>query len=104
MLFQCGRIAAARSRNQVHRGSQFLLDGTLALEGCVNLSKKISVHISEHLYEDVKRRVEKGRFKTVDEYVEFVLAEIIRDETPGQVYTHQEEEEIKERLRRLGYS
>jgi Arc/MetJ-type ribon-helix-helix transcriptional regulator len=68
------------------------------------LSKKVAVYLPEHLYEGIKHRLQKGRFKTVEEYVEFVLAEIIRDETPGHVYTHQEEEEIKERLRRLGYS
>jgi len=55
------------------------------------------------LIDQIQRRVEEnaGEFRTV-EYVEFVLTEFLKDE-PEQVYTLEEEEEIKKRLRAPGY-
>lgn len=66
---------------------------------------KVPVYISRKLYDEVKRRVaeSEGEFKSVEEYVEFVLNEVVKEEEPEQVYTPEEEEEIKKRLRALGY-
>jgi len=60
---------------------------------------------SEELVDEISRRVDQigGEFKTVEEYVEFVLTEILKEDEQEQAYTPEEEEEIKERLRRLGY-
>jgi Arc/MetJ-type ribon-helix-helix transcriptional regulator len=69
-------------------------------------SEKIPIYISKNLYEKVKERVEQsqGEFKSVEEYVEFVLSEIVKEEEEEkEVYTPEEEEEIKKRLRSLGY-
>jgi hypothetical protein len=53
----------------------------------------------------IKKNVKssQGEFKTVEEYVEFVLREVIKEEVSEQVYTPEEEKEIKKRLRSLGY-
>ncbi len=69
------------------------------------LSRKVPVNISKELVDEIQRRVDEsgGEFKTVEEFIEFVLTEVLREEEPEQVYTAKEEEEIKERLRRLGY-
>ena len=69
------------------------------------LSRKVQVNIPKELVDEIQRRVDKsgGEFKTVEEYIEFVLTEVLREEEPEQAYTPEEEEEIKERLRRLGY-
>jgi len=66
---------------------------------------KVPVYISQHLYEKIKARVEasSGEFKNVEEYVEFVLEEVVKEEEPEQVYSPEEEEEIKRRLKSLGY-
>jgi len=65
---------------------------------------KVPVYISRKLYEEVKRKVEEseGEFKSVEEFVEYVLTELLKEEeeTP---YTLEEEEEIKKRLKALGY-
>ena len=65
---------------------------------------KVPVYISKKLYEEVKKRVDEseGEFKSVEEFVEYVLIELLKEEeeTP---YTSDEEEEIKRRLRALGY-
>jgi hypothetical protein len=44
-----------------------------------------------------------GEFKTIEEFVEFVLREVTKEEETKQVYSPKEEKEIKKRLRSLGY-
>ena len=67
--------------------------------------ERVSITIPRRLYEEIKRRVaeSQGEFKSVEEYVEFVLNEVVKEEEPGEVYSPEEEEEIKRRLRALGY-
>jgi len=66
---------------------------------------KKQVEISEELYKKIEKRVkESGEFKSVSEYIEFVLTELLKElEEEEQPYTEEEEEEIKQRLRALGY-
>ena len=66
----------------------------------------VTVRISRKLNEEIKKRVKEsqGEFKDVREYVEFVLTEVVKeDEKPKAPYTPEEEEEIKKRLKALGY-
>ena len=67
--------------------------------------EKVPIEISRRLYEQVRRHVEEsgGEFKSVEEFVEFVLEEVLREEEEEPVYTPEEEEEIKRRLKALGY-
>jgi len=67
-------------------------------------SEKVEVKLSRKLIEEVQRQVDEsgGEFKTVEEYIEFVLTELLRDDEE-HAYTPEEEEEIKKRLRALGY-
>jgi len=70
------------------------------------LIEKISIRISRILYDKIKNRVEfsQGEFRDVEEYVEFVLSKVVNEvREADQVYTPQEEEEIKKRLKSLGY-
>ena len=67
---------------------------------------KIPIYISKVLYEKIKERVKQsqGEFNSVEDYIEFVLNEVVREEEEEkEVYTPEEEEEIKRRLRSLGY-
>ena len=61
----------------------------------VGMVEKVSIEIRKDLYDRVKEEVERseGEFKSVEEYIEFVLEELLSEE----------EEEIKRRLRALGY-
>ncbi len=67
--------------------------------------EKIQVSISKKLYEKAKEYIEKyGGFNSVDELVEFLLEEALKEESgEAQPYTKEEEEKVKERLRALGY-
>lgn len=67
-------------------------------------STKVSIGISKDLYEKIKKYIEEhGGFSSVEEFVEFVLNEVLSEEISEKVYSEEEEEKIKERLRALGY-
>jgi len=63
------------------------------------------VNIPDELYSAIEEKLEEFGFKTVDEYVVFVLEEVLKDDGEGeeQVFSEEEEEMIKKRLRDLGY-
>jgi len=65
----------------------------------------VNIRIPKSLYEEISRRVKEsgGEFKDVEEYVTFVLNEVVKEDEEENVYTPEEEEEIKRRLKRLGY-
>lgn len=67
--------------------------------------EKVQISISKKLYEKAKEYIEKyGGFNSVDELVEFLLEEALKEESgEAQPYTKEEEEKVKERLRALGY-
>lgn len=69
------------------------------------MPEKISVKISKDLFDMIKEQVEisGGAFNSVEEYIEFILSEVIKEEKTVSEYTSEEEEMIKERLRKLGY-
>ena len=66
---------------------------------------KVPVYISKSLYDKAKKYIEEqGGFSSVEELVEFVLNEVLaEEEQPEQVFSKEEEEKVKERLRALGY-
>ena len=72
-------------------------------------SESVSIKISKELYEKVQNRVKMSNeeFKSVEEYVTFLLTEVVSEadaqNTDGNAYTKEEEEEIKGRLKNLGY-
>ncbi len=65
---------------------------------------KVPVYISKELYEAAKKKMQEvGDFKSVDEFIEFILKEVLSEEGEEGAYTPEEEEEVRERLRSLGY-
>ena len=58
--------------------------------------EKKSVFVPAELYGKIEERVKAADFGSVDEYVEFVLAEVVKEEAEA-------EKEVKKRLRDLGY-
>ena len=65
----------------------------------------VAVRIPKSLYDEISKRVKEsgGEFKDVEEYVTFVLNEVVKEDEEENVYTPEEEEEIKRRLKQLGY-
>lgn len=66
----------------------------------------VTVKIPRTLYDTILKRVEEsqGEFEDAQEYIEFVLNEIVKEEDETETpYTPEEEEMIKKRLKKLGY-
>ena len=63
------------------------------------------VSLPAELYGRIEERVKATGFGSVDEYVMFVLEEVLKDEGEEEEKAHskEEEEEVKKRLKALGY-
>ena len=63
-------------------------------------SGKVSIRVPKDLYEKIEEKISRTSFSSVEEYVVSKL----ESEFPTEpVYTKEEEELIRERLRKLGY-
>ena len=67
-------------------------------------SEKAAVRVSRDLYEQISRKVREsgGEFKDVEEYVDFVFRELLSGEESAGL-RREDEEQIKDRLKSLGY-
>ncbi len=64
---------------------------------------RVQVSVPEDLYQRAKRYVEQqGTFSSVDELIEFLLREFL-EEQQGEAMSKEDEEAVRDRLRRLGY-
>ena len=68
--------------------------------------KNKTVSLPAELYGKIEERLVSSGFASVDEYVAFVLEEVLREEGEGEdkAFSAEEEEQVKRRLRALGYS
>jgi len=62
-----------------------------------------AVFLSADLYSQIEQRVKATGFGSVEEYVTFVLEEVLKEDDEEIVFTEEEEKEVKKRLRDLGY-
>jgi len=69
------------------------------------MEELVEVKIPKSLYEKIKEHVEDSGFESVDEYVTYVLREVLAnlEGEEEEVFSEEEEEKVKERLRALGY-
>ena len=70
-------------------------------------SKLITIKIPKSLYKKFEKRIKGTNFKSVSEYVTFVLREILSGDEEAtskkEVFSKKDEAKIKDRLRSLGY-
>ena len=62
----------------------------------------INVPIPALLYQEIEQRIKGTDFKSVSDYVIFVLTEVVSEEEAESV-SKEDEESVKDRLRALGY-
>lgn len=65
-----------------------------------------TVDLPGHVVERVEERLGRTEFDSVEEYVTFVMEEVlsrVEDETEDDEYEGVDEDEVKERLESLGY-
>jgi Arc/MetJ-type ribon-helix-helix transcriptional regulator len=64
------------------------------------MGKTVSIPLP--VYEKLEKRVRGSEFRSVDDYVVFVLTELLEDES-GKAMSAADEKDVKARLRSLGY-
>jgi Arc/MetJ-type ribon-helix-helix transcriptional regulator len=63
-----------------------------------------SISVPADIYDKIEERVKATDFGSVEEYVLFILEEVLKDEEEEeQAYTEADEAEVKKRLKALGY-
>jgi Arc/MetJ-type ribon-helix-helix transcriptional regulator len=72
-------------------------------------SEITTIHLPKELADRIQRRLKESDFKNMDEYVAYVLSQIM-DEIEGNsspksedVFTKKEQGDVEEHLRSLGY-
>ena len=69
----------------------------------VKEKKFTAVLIPTPLFKEIEERIKGTDFATVSNYVAYVLREIIAEQPSKELFTREDEERVKERLKRLGY-
>ena len=67
-----------------------------------------TILIKDYIYKKIAARAKEADFKTTDEYIEYILKQVVErleeeKEEPEEVYSEEDEKKVKERLRALGY-
>lgn len=65
--------------------------------------EKKTVFLPTELYSKIEERVKATDFGSVDEYVQFVLEEVVKEKEEERAFSEDEEKEVKKRLKDLGY-
>lgn len=63
----------------------------------------IELKLPRETYEKVLEKAREAGFNDINEFLEFVLEQLIEEEEEAPVFSKEDEEKIKERLRSLGY-
>ena len=69
----------------------------------MNETDFVTIKISRKLYNKIVEEIKDSEFKSPEEFVEYVLEQVLEEEEEESTYTKEEEEAIKDRLRSLGY-
>ena len=62
-----------------------------------------SISIPTPLFRQIEERLKGTNFKSVSDYVSYVLTEVVSEEEEVEAFTKQDEENVKGRLKALGY-
>ena len=65
--------------------------------------ESISISIAAPLFRQIEERLKGTNFKSVSDYVSYVLTEVVSEEEEVEAFTKQDEENVKGRLKALGY-
>jgi Arc/MetJ-type ribon-helix-helix transcriptional regulator len=64
---------------------------------------KRTIRIPEEVARDIEERIRGSGFESVDSFVSFVLARLLEHPVGETPFSEEEERQIKDRLRSLGY-
>ena len=67
--------------------------------------KKVkAVNLPADLYGRIDERARSTGFGSVEEYVTFVMEEVLKEDDQQPAFSKEDEEEVKKRLKALGYA
>lgn len=66
-------------------------------------SEYAQIPIPSIVVEKIKERIRGTEFNSVSEYIVFILKEVLEDKDEKPMLTEEEEEQVKETLKKLGY-
>ncbi len=65
---------------------------------------KLTIEVPKKLHGEIIEKAKEAGFDDINEFILFVLEQLVSAETTTEsVFTEEEEEKVKERLRALGY-
>jgi len=67
------------------------------------MAKKVCVDLKDDVYEKAKKLAEESGFSSIEEYIVFLVEESLAVAEGGEVFSAEDEEKVKERLKDLGY-
>jgi hypothetical protein len=62
------------------------------------------VNLPADLYDRIDQRARSTGFGSVEEYVTFVMEEVLKEDDSQPAFSKEDEEEVKKRLKALGYA
>jgi arylsulfatase len=65
--------------------------------------EKLTLELPEEIMKEVKRRIEDTEFQSSEEYLSYIIQEVLKGSSSGYLQNSKEEKKIKKKLRGLGY-
>jgi len=62
-----------------------------------------SISLPSWIMRELRTRLPQTEFKTISDYVTFVLTQVLKEDEEKHPLTTEDEEQIKDRLKALGY-
>ncbi len=64
---------------------------------------ELKITIPKSLYDKIKEEADNAGFTDIEEFIRFVLEQLVESGETGEELSPEDEEKVKERLRALGY-
>jgi len=65
--------------------------------------EKVTLELPEEIMKEIKRRIEDTEFQSSEEYLSYIIYEVLKGSSSRIVQNSKEEKKIKKKLRSLGY-
>ena len=65
--------------------------------------ERVAIELSEEILEEINTRIENTEFQSCEEYLSYIIHEVLKKSISGDKRNSKEEKKIKKKLRSLGY-
>ena len=66
-------------------------------------NEEITIELSPEIIKEVKRRIQNTEFQSCEEYLSYIIQEVLKKNISGEERKSKEEKKIKRKLRSFGY-